>query len=71
MMIIKDGQGDDKAAMLPGENWLSPYQEVHRGTITSMNLLPSRGEAAKLKTEWSQGRWLTLFKFSQQLTDWK
>lgn len=57
--------------MGPGGSWLSPHQEAHGGTITSVNLLPSRGEAAKLETEWSQGRWLMLFKFSQQLTDLK
>lgn len=41
---------------------------AHRGTGTSMNLLPSRGETAKLKTEWSQSRWFTLFKVSHRLT---
>lgn len=46
MTIIESGQEDAQGCLLHQGSWLSLHQEAHRGTITSMNLLLFRREAA-------------------------
>lgn len=46
MTIIESGQEDAQGCLLHQGSWLSLHEEAHRGTITSVDLLLFRSEAA-------------------------